>query len=249
MIQALWERILSNYYLVSTVILGLTGVILFIFLPRQKKAKPQFYLPFLILVLVVFYEILAVNMIVNKPLNERIHYLLTSDPYKGWNSWVFNIFNYLLSKILFLLLIRVNLKNPTRRKIVHFLIGILILGGIVLTISGIEKIHEPQPIFYFISNITLIIASGFFFMDLISEDYFLSLNPVQFLPFWYISLILFQSALTLLADVAFEYLAFNRVDIYFLFNYTSMILYFLLSIVFNTLFYLGRNNFLKNSEI
>ena len=244
-----WELIINNYYLIAIIILGLAGIILFAFLPSGKKKIPHFYLPCSILVLVVFYELLATYMVANRVFHEKIHYLLTSDTFKGWNTWVFNVFNYQLSKILFLLLIRENLNNKTRKTWVLYLIGILIIGSLGLTFSEIEKIHEPQPVIYFLGNIFLIIASGLFFIDLISEDYFLSFNPVEFLPFWYITLILFQSVLTLLSDVAFEYLAFNQVEIYYLFNYTSMILYFLMSIAFIMLFSLGRNTLLKNTEI
>lgn len=235
------SRIEGNLYLQLVFICGLVAFFFYLKLENNKKKDPSFLFPFLLIVVVVFYEALATYVLVNKKLNEQIHYFLTDDPFQGWNVWVYNIFYYQISKLLLLILIMINLKKSLSKKLIR-LLGIVFLLFCILTyFSKLISIYEIQPILYFLGNTVLIIGSGLFFIDLITEDYYISINPLKYLPFWYITLILFHSVSLFLADVAFEYLAFENTRVYYIFNAVSMVLYILILIVFNILLFNQSN--------
>ena len=95
----------------------------------------------------------------------------------------------------------------------------------------IEPLHDFQTTIYFMGNTLLILASGLYFLDLISNPKFLDINPLRNWDFWAITLILFQSAVVFLADIAYPYLAMNNEDLYYLFNWVSQVLYILLILI------------------
>lgn len=222
------EQILNNPYLLSIGILGILGLVSFLALPAQKKKQVQFLLIFLIVILVAFYENFGAYLLMNKALNRTFHELITDVPFQGWNLWVFNIFNYQLSKILFLLLLLLNIRTLKLRRACLFICVLFVLSCIALQVFGIEPIYEDQPIIYLMGNSFLIICSGLFFIELVSNDYYLDLNPLSLWEFWYITLILFQSAILFMADASFSYLSAENETIYFFFNTISMVIYLLI---------------------
>jgi hypothetical protein len=219
------ERILNNPYVLSIGVLGILGLVAFLALPAQKKKQVKLLLPFLILILVVFYENFGAYLLVNKALNQTFHEFITDVPFKGWNLWFFNIFNSQLSKILFLLLLLLNIRARKLRRVCLVICVLFVLSCIALQVFGIEPINESQPIIYLMGNSFLIICGGLFFIDLISNDYYLDLNPLTLWEFWYITLILFQSAILFMVDASFAYLAAESQSIYFFFNTISMLIY------------------------
>jgi len=245
MLKDFLARIGDNYYIYAVIICGVLAIVFYGFLNPEKKRSPYFLLPFLIVFLVLFYEVLATLMLIYKSINQKIHYLMTDDTFQGWNIWVFNIFNYQVSKLLLFGLIGINLRKSLSQKIIVSL-GVIFLAYCIYTyFSEATPIYDFQPVLYFFGNTILIVASGLFFVDLVSEDYYININPLRYWPFWYITLILFQSVTLFLADVAFEYLVFENENVYFLFNYVSMILYIILLVVFNMLLYTGSNTISK----
>jgi hypothetical protein len=226
------ERILNNPYILFIGILGIFGLISFLALPAQKKKQPHLYLPFLILILVVFYENFAVYLLVDKAINKTIHEILTDVPFEGWNLWVFNFFNFQLSKLFFLLLLLINIRSSRLWMTGMVIFVLFVLSCIVLQVFGVEPINESQPIIYLIGNSFLIICSGLFFIDLISNDYYIELNPLILWEFWYITLILFQSAILFMSDVSHTYLTTENQSIYYFFNTISMVLYVLILSLF-----------------
>jgi hypothetical protein len=94
----------------------------------------------------------------------------------------------------------------------------------------------------------LIIASGLFFIDLITEEYYLNINPLVYLPFWYITLIMFHSVILFMADVANEYLVLENTQVYYFFNLVSRVLYVLLLAVFTYLIVIGKNFISKTAK-
>lgn len=242
MLEDFIARIEDNYYFHLVQINGILAIIFYGKLVGKKKISPRFYLPFMIILLVCFYEILASYMIVNKGLNEKFHFLFTNQPFEGWNLWVYNIFNYQLSKLLLLCLIASNIYSRTKKKIV-ILFSLLFVSICVFFYSPWSgtPITDFQPYLYFLGNALIIISSGLFFVDLVTEESYLAINPLIYWPFWYITFLLFQSVLLFLADVAFEYISFQNTGVYDIFNTVSMILYLLLLTVFTIILATGRN--------
>ena len=78
------------------------------------------------------------------------------------------------------------------------------------------------------SYILGIVACGLFFVDLISSEKSLEINPLRFIPFWFITLTLFQQVIVFLAEMSNDYLAFNDITLNFFFIYISMTLYVLM---------------------
>ena len=206
-------------------------MILFFFLPNRKKTKPRHLLPFLFVELVTFYENFSAYLLRNKELNQYLHELISDETFQGWNLWSYNLFNFQISKGLLLVYVWKQVQTPSRKKLVMlFLVG-FILTCIVLMVLKIEPLHDFQTTIYFMGNTLLILASGLYFLDLISNPKFLGINPLRNWDFWAITLILFQSAVVFLADIAYPYLAMNNEDLYYLFNWVSQVLYILLILI------------------
>lgn len=175
-------------------------------------------------------------MIVDKKTNELIHNLITDSPFQGWNIWVLNLFNYQISKALLLLYILQLIYSPIRKNILK---GILFFfWGFCLVVQGFEwyPLYNFQPPIYFLGNTILIVSSGLYFIDLVTEEQHLEKQLLKNWPFWIVTLILFQSAISFLSDVAYEYLAFNNETLYAFFAYISMILYLSLILVIGLYF-------------
>ncbi|MCS5490817.1 hypothetical protein [Algoriphagus limi] len=242
MIEKFLARIEDNYYFHMVAICGFLSLLFFLLLDKKKRRDHYILVPFLLVMLVNFYEVMATFMVVNKPINEIFHRLLTDEPFLGWNAWVYNIFYYQVSKLGLLLLIGINLKKALSKKIVLILGIVFLLYCIYPYFSKTYPIHGiQQPILYFLGNTILIIASGLFFMDLITEEYFIEINPLAYLPFWYITIIMFHSVIVFMADVAIEYLTFENTRVYYMFNLVSRVLYVILLSVFTFLIFTGKN--------
>lgn len=230
MLEELFFRIFGKAYTSSIFFLGLLGMIFFLLLPIEKRKNPKYYLAFIIVILVPFYEFLGAFFIVNTALNKKIHELFSNTDFLGYNIWVHNIFYFQISKIILILWINQFIENFKFRKINIILSVIFIFTAQVLTMTKIQNITEFQPMIYFMSFVLGIVASGLFFVDLISSDRYLEINPLRFIPFWFITFNLFQQVIVFLAEMSNDYLAFNNIPLYFFFNYISQILYVLMLI-------------------
>lgn len=208
--------------------LGVLTLVLFIVLPNKKKTKSRFLLPFLFIALVTFYEDFSVYLLYNKNLNQFFHELISDTPFQGWNLWSYNLFNYQISKVLLLVYLRNQIQTPNRKKLVLIFLGGFVLTCALLMVFKLEPLYGFQTIIYFLGNTLLILASGLYFLDLISNPKFLNINPLRNWEFWSVTVILFQSAVVFLADIAYPYLAMNNESLYILFSQVSQALYVLL---------------------
>lgn len=206
-------------------------MIAFLALSKEKKKKPEFLLPFVFVILVVFYENFSSYLLLDKKLNEFFHGLITETPFQGWNLWAFNLFNDQLSKFLLLLIVLVNVYGKTRRRVLKITILLFLLCCFFLQLMGIEPLYSFQTTIYFAGNSALIVACGLYFIDLISHEKHLDTNPLKSWSFWSITLILFENSVVFLADMAYSYLAFNNLELYYFFNLVSQVLYVLLIVV------------------
>lgn len=237
MIQDYFAR-LNNYpYNQTLLVLGALVIFSFLFLPGEKKRKPDIFYLFLFAILVYFYENLAVYMIVDKKANELIHNIITDTPFQGWNIWVLNLFNYQISKAILLVYILQLIYSPGRKTILKGTLFFFVSFCLILQVSGWYPLYNFQPPIYFFGNSALIFGSGLYFIDLITEERHLEMDLIKNWNFWIVTLILFQSALSFLSDIAFDYLVFNDLELYFFFNYISMVLYLLLFLTIGLYFF------------
>lgn len=226
MLQGVLNRILSNPYLISVHLLALIGTIIFIFLPKDLKKQPKFFWAVFILFNISFYELFGSYTLVNRDFNESMHHLISNVPYQGWNLWAYNIFRYQISLLFFISWISLFIENKKLKKILISLLLIFIGVSLFLELTKIQEITGFQPIIYFMGYVLSITACCLFFVDLVSSERYLDINPLRFIPFWFITCYLFQNVLLMLAEIAGEYLSFNNLSLYFFFKYISMILYF-----------------------
>jgi len=224
---------LEYYYIISITSIGILGVTFFLILPQSKKREPENYLPFILLALVFFYENFGSYLMVNKAFNQKIHEWLFDSPFQGWNMWAFNLFYSQISKVLFLLIILNHIKGRKLKKVTYGLLISFSILCIGLQWSGTEPLYGFQPTIYASGNSFIIFACGLFFIDLITDSFYVELDPLKLWIFWFITLTLFQSSLVFLSEISFEYLAFSNEPLYFSLIYISQTLYvsMMLSIV------------------
>lgn len=230
MLKEVLDLISENPYFIGVHILAITGTIAFLFLSKEKKKEPEYYWAFIILLISSVYELISSISLVNRDLNESIHTFISDTPYKGYNIWVYNILYYQVSMVLLILWINFFIVNKKLIRINIYLTLAYIGAALLLELTKIQEITEFQPVIYFMGYVLSIIASGLFFMDLISSDKNIDINPLRFIPFWFITFNLFQNVLSILADIALDYLAFNNLQLYYFFNYISQFLYILMLI-------------------
>lgn len=228
MIQEFFSRLNNTVYNQILFALGIAVILSFFLLPTQKKRRPDLYFLFLFVVLVYFYENFAIYMLVDKKSNAFFHSLISDTPFQGWNIWVMNLFNYQFSKLLLLLYLHQLIFAPVKRKIVLGTIYFFTAFCLILQVLGWYPLYNFQPPIYFLGNTVLILGCGLYFIDLITDEKHLEKDLIKNWDFWIVTFILFQSALSFLADIAYDYLVFNDLELYFFFNYISMILYLLL---------------------
>ena len=234
-------------YMLCLDILLITGTVFFFLLPREKRKNHSYLLPFLILVLVLCYENLGAYTAYFRNSNQWVYQFFGSESTDNYNLWVWNIFNYQIGNFLFLALIKNWVKDPKRKKIIHyFQIGFVVLS-ILFQLVGLQPILDNQTLIYFIGSISVIIACGIFFIDLITSDYYLELNPLKLPSFWQITLILFQHTMMFLTEISFDYiLSISNALLLSLYK-ISQTLYVLLLIVF--VFSIGEPLFNKKNKV
>lgn len=228
MLIGVFDRILSNPYLIGIHSLAILGIITFSLFPTKLKKQSPYFLALIVLLTVSFYEFFGSFTLVDRDFNESMHHIISEVPYQGWNLWAFNIFRYQISLIFINSWISLFICNQQLKKILIYLILVFIGGSLFLELTKIQEITRHQPIIYFMGYVLGITACCLLFIDLIRSDEYLAKSPLRFIPFWFVTFYLFQNVLLILAEMAGEYLSFNNLSLYFFFNYISRILYFLM---------------------
>lgn len=224
-------RIIEDPYFILVSIFGILALLIFLALPKEKKKQLEFLLTFSFITLVAFYENFSSYLLVDKSLNSFFHSIISDTPFQGWNLWAYNLFNYQISKVVLLMLILGFIYDSRKRRILSVILSIFIIACITVQVLGIEPLYNFQTSIYFLGNSSLIIASGFYFIDLITHEKHLSINPLKDWKFWISTLILFQTSMTFLVDVGFEYIALNHTELYIIFNILSKILYIIILLI------------------
>ncbi len=197
-----------DWYQVSIDVLFILGIIYFLKLPKEKKANSFYWLPFLILAFTVFYENMGAYTIFNNEFNKGVNAFFGNTENPRYNLWLFNIANKQISTILYLFLIRSWLE-PSKKKYVNWMIILFIVAIQVLQVSSLEPIYGDQPLIFTFGANMILIASGIYFIGLMTNEQYLATNPIRLLSFWQMTFILFTYSLTYITSVSLMYLYAN----------------------------------------
>lgn len=197
-----------SWYLISIDILLVVGIICFLQLPREKKLKKSYWLPFLILIFTIFYENLGAYTNYNFRFKGAVNAFFGNTEHPEYNFWLFNIANKQLATVLYLLLIKSWLE-PSKRKYISWMIILLIIAVQLLQFSGIEPIYLGQPIIAALGANMILVSSGIYFSSLLTNENYLMVNPLRILSFWQMTVFLFTYSLTYIASVSVLYIHLN----------------------------------------
>lgn len=181
------------------------GIIFFLRLPRDKRANHHYLLPLLILVLTVFYENLGAYSNFNVEFTKNVNAMLGNTKNPRYNVWVYNIFNQQLLTLIILFLLKSYIPL-SKKKIISWLMFVLLGTSAILIASGAEPIYGSQPLIFSISASSILISCGLYFMSFMKEDSFLESNPLQLASFWQVTCIFFYFSVVFLKTVSEKYL-------------------------------------------
>jgi hypothetical protein len=237
-----WSRV-NNWYFISISGISILALILFFFLEKDKRGRPELYLPFCLILLSVFYEYLAAATVQFVEINKWLYGVFNYPHENNYNLWVYNFFGYHLTSLLFLALIHYYLFSPIKKKIVKGLSLLFIFFYVVFQVLGIESLFEQQTYSIFVGYSAVIIACGLYFMELISHPVYLEINPLKAFSFWQVTAILLNDTLKFLLEISFNYIisvSMNLMESLYLISGVTWILVlcsFLFTIVLNTRFF------------
>ena len=206
------DAFLNWYNIVIDIILVL-GIISFIKLPKNERANSHYWLPFLILVFTVFYESTGSFFLLSRELNAEINAFLGNTENPKYTVWVYNIFNFYILTFLYLFLIRLYVPHRIR-KIINGMMVFFFVAILFLNYSGVEKVYDSQPIIFFIGASFLIIASGLYFLEFITGDIYIEINPLRLFAFWQVTFILFNYSAIFLLFISQKYMWQNYYSLY-----------------------------------
>ena len=237
-----WDRV-NNWYFISISCILILALLFFFFLDKEKKGKPEFYLPFCLIILTVFYEYLAAVTVHFKEVNKWLYQVFNYTYENNYNLWVYNFFGAHLTSLLFLALIYQYLFSPLKKRILKGLSLLFIISYVVFQVLGIESIFEQQAYSILVGDSAVIIVCGFYFMELISHPEYSEINPIKAFSFWQVTAILFNDTLKFLLEISFNYIISVSMNLMASLYIISMLTWlmvlcsFLVPIILNTRFF------------
>ncbi len=238
----LWSRI-NNWYFLCLTLIFILALFLFFFLEKDKRGKPEFYLPFGLIMLSAFYEYLAAATVEFLEINKWLYGVFNYPHENNHNLWVYNFFGSHLPSLLFLALIYQYLFSPLKKRIVKGLSLLFIFSYVAFQVLGIESLFEQQAYSIIVGDSAVIIACGLYFMELISHPEYSEINPIKAFSFWQVTAILFNDTLKFLLEISFKYIISISMNLMASLYLISMITWllvlcsFLVTIVLNTRFF------------
>ncbi|MBN3581197.1 histidine kinase [Algoriphagus aestuarii] len=197
-----------SWYLILIDILLVLGIIYFLKLPKEKRADSFYWLPFLILSFTVFYENLGAYTLYNFEFRKAANAFFGNTENPRFNIWIFNIGNKHISTILYLFLIKSWLE-PSKKKYINWMMITFFIVIQVLQFSGIEPVYSNQPLIFTFGANLILLGSGLYFIGLMTNEQYLSTNPLRLLSFWQMTFILFTYSLTYISSASLMYLYTN----------------------------------------
>ncbi len=174
-------------------------------LKKEGRSNPHYWLPFLFVTFTVVYEDFAGYLVYNFELNKQINEILGNVENPRFNVWYYNIVNKYIVTILYLFLIKTRLE-PSKRKFINWMLAFFIFSVLFLGLTGIEPIYLNQPIIFALGANMILVGSGLYFTDLMTNQKYLNTNPLRLLSFWQMTFILFTYSLTYVNSVSITYL-------------------------------------------
>lgn len=205
-----------DYYFILITLLSIIGAISFFSLSKTGKRNPVNLLLISNLLLVLFYENLAV--------------FLSSQGII--NHWVYNIFYTHFATFLLLFLIGNYIKNKPRRNLVRAFALFFLIVSIILYIMGVAEINDAGEIISFVSSTVIIISCFIYFLELITRDEYLELNLLRYSGFWIVTCLLFYFSASFMIFISFKYLYINHLDVYYMVIEIPRIMAILTSFIF-----------------
>lgn len=221
---------LSWYNIVIDLILVL-GIISFFNLPKHERASSFYWLPFFILVYIVVYESIGSFFLYSQDLNAKINRFLGNTENPIYNVWVFNLFNIYILTVILLGLIGSYLGQKFRR-IIKAMILFFLTAICILNFFGFQKIYDSQPIIFFISASLLIIASLLYFIEFITSDIYLEINPLRLFSFWQVTFILFNYSAIFILSISQRYMWEHYYTLYSSLHIINIILGITILVIF-----------------
>jgi hypothetical protein len=188
------------YYHILLVGFAVVGILGYSILSKKQKRIEAIQLSLGIVVIVAFYEILAAAF--------SSQGIVT--------NWVYNIFNSHIAAILFLLLIRTFLKRKIHKKIVTVLIVLFLLISLFLHLIGISHYNDEGEYLSFFNSVLVLCSCGLYFLELITLDEFLEINPLKQFSFWASTVILFYFSSSFIFYISYKHLYTNHIDIFYM---------------------------------
>jgi hypothetical protein len=197
-----WDLYFAKLFYYPIVLSGLAliGLVGFSILSKEQKRKKELQLSLSIIVLVAFYENLG-DIIGSQGIV---------------NNWVFNLFNFHIGTILFLLLIRTFLKRKIHKKIVIILIVLFLLISFLLHLTEIIQFNDEGEYLSFLSTVMILCCCGLYFLELLTLDEYLDINPLREFSFWVSTVILFYLSSSFMIYISFKYLYTNHLDVFYM---------------------------------
>lgn len=189
-----------GYYQILLVSFALAGLLGYSFLSKEQKKNESIKLSLAILITVPFYELFATVYASQKIVNQ----------------WVYNLFFHHLSALLFVLLVRSFLKRISHKKAVNFLIVFFLLSSSFLHLTGVVQFNDAGEYLSFLNSVIILCSCGLYFIELITLEEFLEINPLKEFSFWASTAILFYFSSSFMIFISLKYLYTNHLDIFYI---------------------------------
>jgi hypothetical protein len=187
-----------SYYHGVLIGIAIGGLVGFFLLSKSARQKTAIRLALGIVVLVAGYELLAAVMA----------------SLKKENNWVYNLFYSHLAAIMFFLLLRCFLKRQNHQRIVNILIGLFLVISLALHLTGFVRYDDHGEYISFINSVLILCCCSLYFIELITLDEFLEVDPLREFSFWAATAILFYFSSSFIIFISFKYLYTHHLVIY-----------------------------------
>lgn len=180
--------------------IAIAGLVGFFMLSKSGREENAVRLSFVIVLLVALYESLAA----------------VTASLKIINNWVYNIFYSHVAAILFFLLIKSFLKRKNHQRIVDILIAIFLVISLVWHLTGFVHYNDHGEYISFLNSVLILGCCSLYFIELITLDEFLCIDPLREFNFWAVTVVLFYFSSSFIIFISFTYLYTHHLDLYFM---------------------------------
>lgn len=205
----LLEKIQESYdwYIFSIEALASMGIFFFFSLKPSQRGNPSFFLPFIVIMLIFSYEHLGFLTAIYRSSNSFIYdWFYPGHSRDLYNIWLYNFFEIQLSSVIILVHIRNLITGKKLKQMVLWITLSVTALTAGLMLLGFVLLIESEPLMFFLFYGSIIIASGLFFWDLLTNDELLDLDPIRSVAFWQATFIFFYFTSIFLVQISFNFL-------------------------------------------